>query len=117
MTVGERRRLYLDLLSTLGGYFFHYAHDPEGDGWVEYSDDEKFKTVMDWIQEGKEPVVRAFFVWEVGNASGAYDYCKDMRMVWNADEWEWEVEKSEPYVIGREENASAATPREPVWLD
>lgn len=115
--MGERRRLYLDFLSTLGGYFFHYAHESKADEWVEYYDDGKYKTVLDWIQEGKEPVVRSFFVWEVGNGSGAYDYCKDMRMVWDADAGEWEVEKSEPYVIGREHNAPGTTPREPIFSE
>lgn len=112
-----RQAVYRGLLSAIGRYFYHYAHDGEYNETVEFDDAEPFRPIIDWVMDGREPVVHAFHVWGVGNGDigghFAYDYCKDREITWTGEEWE--VEESAKYVINGEENAPVNLPTRPRW--
>lgn len=106
-----RQEVYQGLLSAIGGYFYHYAREPESGETVSFDDDEPFRPIIDWVIDGKEPVVQAFFVWGVGGGRGpnySYDYVKDRTIKWDGDAGEWTVDTTEKRVINGRRNAPGA---------
>lgn len=115
----HRQAVYQGLLKAIGGYFYYDAHDGEWGEMITAFDDEPYKPILDWIGEGKEPVVNAFHLWGVGNGQigghFAYDYMKDRRVEWDSDREVWLVTTSEKYVVTGYDSVPGAVRKGPAW--
>lgn len=113
----DRLALYRGLRSAIGRYFFHEAYIDAYDERVSFTDDGPLKTVLDWVEAGEEPTVRAFHVWGVGGGRGesfSYDYCIDREISWDADGGAWVVKECEKYVLNGARNAPGPVPTAPA---
>lgn len=111
----DRLALYRGLRSAIGRYFFHEAHIDAYDEYVMFDDDGALKTVLDWVEAGEEPTVRAFHVWGVGGGRGeqfSYDYCIDREIEWDGEAWV--VEESDKYVLNGARGAPGPVPTAPA---